>query len=181
MKIYLCFCSSNFFEFGAKRKKEKFFLTPHGRITLKQFESQYVMIIFADMDYVIKKRERHLSKCLECGETISYGRPDKKFCCEECKNKHHNLQSRISKTMKKKVLSVLEKNYEVLEHLIYSGVEAVWLSEVLAMGFQPEYFTSYKKIGKRGHYKCFDIGYVMTANRISSISKIQNLSLSLPG
>lgn len=156
-------------------------MTPHGRIALKQFESQYAMIIFADMDYVIKKRERHLSKCLECGETISYGRPDKKFCSEECKNKHHNLQSRISKTLKKKVLSVLEKNYEVLEHLIHSGVDAVWLSEVLAMGFQPEYFTSYKKIGKRGHYKCFDIGYVMTANRISSISKIQNLSLSLPG
>ena len=131
------------------------------------------------MDYG-KKRQRHLPRCLECGSNIGYGRKDKKFCCEDCKNKHHNSLAKMSRTTKRKILSVLEKNYNVLDLLVRDGVDAMWLPEAVALGFNPGYSTSYRKAGKRGYYHCFDISYVMTPNRLSSISKIQNLSLTLP-
>ena len=77
-------------------------------------------------------------------------------------------------------MSVLEKNYTILDYLVKEGVDAVWISDIIAMGFNPTYATSHRKAGRREHYYCFDISYVMTPNRLSSISKIQNLSLTLP-
>ena len=131
------------------------------------------------MDYG-KKRQRSLPRCLECGDSISYGRKDKKFCCEECKNKHHNKLAKMSKNTKRKVLAVLDKNYGILDLLLRNEVKALWLADAVAMGFSPGYTTSHRKAGKRELYYCFDISYVMTPNRLSSISKIQNLSLTLP-
>lgn len=131
------------------------------------------------MDYG-KKRERHLPRCLECGDSIGYGRKDKKFCCEECKNRHHNSLAKMTKNTKRKIISVLEKNYSILDNLHREGIRALWLSDAVAMGFSPGYATSHRKVGKKESYYCFDISYVMTPNRLSSISKIQNLSLTLP-
>ena len=131
------------------------------------------------MDYG-KKKERHLPRCLECGDIIGYGRKDKKFCCEECKNKHHNNLAKMSKNTKRKILAVLDKNYSILDLLLRNEVKALWLSDAVAMGFTPGYNTSHRKTGRRELYYCFDISYVMTPNRLSSISKIQNLSLTLP-
>lgn len=130
------------------------------------------------MDYE-KKRKRCLPRCLECGDNIAYGRKDKKFCSDECKNRHHNSLARMSKNAKRKVLTLLERNYNVLDQLVREGVEAIWISDAVALGFSPGYSTSYRKKGRREHYHCFDISYDMTPNRISSISKIQNLSLTL--
>ena len=126
-----------------------------------------------------KKLERHIPRCLECGDKIRYGRPDKKFCSEDCKNRHHNHLTRSSRYVKRKILSVLEKNHELLDELVRAGVDAVWLSDIMMMGFNPYYVTYFRKM--RGHWQCgcFDINYIQTANRLSSISKIQNLSLNL--
>lgn len=131
------------------------------------------------MDYS-KKKERHLPHCLECGDRISYGRKDKKFCSEECKNKHHNNLTKMSRSAKRKILTILDKNYSILDLLLRNEVKALWLSDAVAMGFNPGYNTSHIKTGRRELYHCFDISYVMTPNRLSSISKIQNLSLTLP-
>ena len=128
------------------------------------------------MEYKISRR---VSRCLECGDKISYGRSDKKFCCEECRNRHHNHQARSSRTVKRKIASILEKNYEILDNLVRTGIGTVWISDVMAVGFNPSYVTSFRKINGHGQYGCFDIVYVMTSDRLSSISKIQNLSLNL--
>lgn len=130
------------------------------------------------MDYR-KKRQRKEHRCLECGDDISYGRKDKKFCSDECKNRHHNTLSKVSKSTKRKIISVLEKNYSIMNHLVREGVEGVWICDAVAAGFNPGYMTSHRKSGKRELYYCFDISYVMTPNRLSCISKIQNLSLTL--
>ena len=77
---------------------------------------------------VYKKYERHIPVCLECGDRIRYGRADKKFCCDECKNRHHNHKSRSGRFIKRKVLSILEKNYEILERYVKAGEGSVLLS-----------------------------------------------------
>ena len=130
------------------------------------------------MDYA-KKPQRHMARCLECGDTIVYGRTDKKFCCDDCRNRHHNHQARTGRAFRRRVMSVLEKNYEVLEACLRAGADSVSLSEAAAMGFVTSYATAFRKSRNRIVYECFDICYVMTPTRIYSISKIQNLSLTL--
>ena len=123
------------------------------------------------MDYS-KRGPRNTPRCLECGDKISYGRSDKKFCCEDCKNRHHNEKARSSRNVKRRVMSALERNYDILEGFLKSGESTVKLSEVMAMGFNPGYATSFKKVGHHQMYECFDITYIMTASRLCAISKI---------
>ena len=124
-------------------------------------------------------KEKNTPRCLECGDKISYGRTDKKFCSEECKNHHHNQQNSKARTVKRRVMAALDRNYAILDGLVRSGVDSIWIADVLAMGFNPGFATSFIK-GRRGcMYSCFDISYLITDGRLSSISKIQNLSVNL--
>lgn len=128
------------------------------------------------MDY---KRERHLPVCLECGDTIRYGRTDKRFCCEECKNRHHNRMGRESRSFRRKMLRSLDRNYEILDRLLSSGVTSADMTDLMASGFSPNIMTSYRIVCRRTECSCYDIKYIMTTARLTSISKIQNVSLPL--
>ncbi len=123
------------------------------------------------MDYD-KKYVRSRSLCLECGNVIRYGRTDKKFCCDDCKTKHHNDQAKAGRAYKHKILTTLNKNYEILDELIRSGADSADLIELMVSGFVPGVVTSYRKEGKHDMYTCFDIKYIMTRTRIYSVMKI---------
>ena len=120
-----------------------------------------------------------MPKCLNCGEQIKYGRTDKKYCCEECKNKHYNEQSKSGRAFRRKILSQLMSNYEVLNTLFKAGVYSVDLIDAVTMGFVPGIVTSYRRVGKHDEFGCFDIKYIMTKMRIYSISKLENVSVHL--
>lgn len=126
-----------------------------------------------------KKIERHIPKCLHCGEKIRYGRTDKKFCCDDCRNKHHNEQSKSGRAFRRKVLSQLMGNYQVLDSLFRAGVQSIDIMDAVTMGFVPGVVTSYRRIGKHDEFFCFDIKYIMTNMRIYSISKLENVSVHL--
>lgn len=130
------------------------------------------------MDYG-NKRMKHMPRCLACGEQIRYGRTDKKFCCEDCRNRHHNSMMKESRAFRRRTLSILSKNYGILEDLLRAGVKSVDLPDLLQRGFVPVIVTSYRKIRKHDEYCCFDIKYIMTETRIYGMSKIQNVSLTL--
>lgn len=123
------------------------------------------------MDYS-KRTQRSTPRCLECGDKITYGRSDKKFCCDDCKNRHHNNMARTSRTVKRKVLAALEKNYEILDGIVMAGKDNARLSEVMALGFNPGFATSFRKINHHQGYECFDITYIMTDSKLCAISKI---------
>ena len=133
---------------------------------------------FRAMNYS-KKTEGESSRCLECGDEIVYGRKDRKFCCDECRHKHHNDSHRSARRYRRMVNSILDKNYAILEELVGAGVESIWVAEAIALGYNPAYVTLYRKHGRRSICHCYDISYVTTDNRITSISKIQNLSVTL--
>lgn len=130
------------------------------------------------MDYE-KKHERSVVRCLECGDRINYGRKDKKFCSEDCKNRHHNHISQASRHLKRRVMAGLEKNYAILDELVKSGADNIRLIEVMAMGFNPNYATSFRRLRSHTEFCCFDICYIMTPSRLYSISKIQNVCVTL--
>lgn len=129
------------------------------------------------MEY--KNIVRKIPVCLECGDKIKYGRTDKKFCCEECRNKHHNREASEARAFKRKILRLLDRNYEILESLLRSGSTGASMPELLSRGFSPQIVTSFSRTRKRCECCCFDIKYRLTPGRISFISKIQNVSVTL--
>ena len=126
-----------------------------------------------------EKKSREVSRCLHCGNKIKYGRSDKKFCCSDCKDMHYNDQSRHSRVFRRRILSQLSVNYNLLTEIWRSGRDSVDLSEAQMAGFTPGVFTSFCRHSAHNEYRCFDMKYIMTATRIYSISKIQNVSLNL--
>lgn len=129
------------------------------------------------MDY--KSHVRHMPVCLECGDRIRYGRTDKKFCCEECRTRHNNRQAKGSRTFRRKVLKQLDHNYEILESVMNHGLTSADMTDLMSMGFSPALVTSCRRLRSRMEYACFDIKYIMTPGGLSSISKIQNVSVPL--
>lgn len=129
------------------------------------------------MEYSRKKRVS--ARCLHCGDHIEYGRTDRKFCSDECRFMHHNEESRNGRAFRRRILSQLTSNYEVLDELYRSGETSIDVLDAMVMGFTPGAVTSHLRVKGHDEYGCFDIKYRMTRSRIYSISKIQNLSLNL--
>lgn len=129
------------------------------------------------------------TRCLECGDKISYGRQDKKFCCETCKNRYNNRKARGSKGVRARVLSALEKNYGILEKMVKLGIDSISVMELRNLGFNFNYVTSYQKVRRHDEFGCFDISFTVISGRVISIyrpeyvgrkwMKSQNVSLNL--
>ena len=129
------------------------------------------------MEY--KKWERVIPVCLECGDKIKYGRTDKKFCSDDCRNRHFNNKLKEGRAYRRKVLTLLQKNYDLLDELIKSGIDSADFADLVALGFTPDAVTFYHRSRRHDDFACFDIKYKMSESRIYSISKIQNVSLPL--
>lgn len=139
------------------------------------FEMSICLEIFASlicrgMEYKIANRK--MPVCLECGDKIRYGRTDKKFCCDGCRMKYHHEQVKSSKMYRRRILAILTRNYDILENLLKSEVTTVDLFDLEGLGFIPGVVTSYRKVNKHDEYTCFDIKYIMTPSRVTSIKKI---------
>ena len=124
------------------------------------------------MDY--KSDGGRTSFCLECGDEIHYGRPDRKFCCENCKNAYHNRKARNSRITRLKVMHALDKNHGILEKLLKLGIDSIDLLELKHLGFDMSYSTSYRRVRCHDEYCCFDIRYIMTPTKICAVSKVQS-------
>ncbi|MCD8207292.1 MAG: hypothetical protein LUD72_05080 [Bacteroidales bacterium] len=126
------------------------------------------------MEYKVKPVK---SKCLECGDAIEYGRQDKKFCCDNCKNKFHNRRTRGSKRAKLKILSSLERNYSILDKLLKINVTSMSVLELQHLGFNFDCVTSVQRIRRHNVFLCFDISFTVIADRVTSITRL-SLNLS---
>ncbi|MGM9786120.1 MAG: hypothetical protein ACI3ZS_04720 [Candidatus Cryptobacteroides sp.] len=129
------------------------------------------------MEY--KKQSRVMPLCLECGDKISYGRTDKKFCCDSCKVRYYNNMAKTERAYRRRVISCITKNYNILENLVKSGINTIALVDIIGLGFIPGIMTAHSRVRGREEYSCFDIKYIMTPTRLYSISKIKNVSINL--
>ena len=71
-----------------------------------------------------------LKRCLECGDVILYGRPDKKFCSQHCRNEFNNRKRVDSRHIRERIRRHLDKNYAILDKLIRIGVDTLALTEL---------------------------------------------------
>lgn len=111
--------------------------------------------------------------CLECGDPILYGRSDRKFCSDTCKNRYHNRQNHYLRSLQLRVIGALEKNYTILSGLVRSGVTSISLGDLAQLGYNTAYVTSYHKVGRHNEYRCFDIKYCCTSTRIFGIERVR--------
>ena len=105
-------------------------------------------------------QEKEKRECLECGTEI-YGRSDKKFCSDYCRNEQHNKVNRDATNYMRKVNNVLRKNRRILAKFNPKGKSKVKESTLMEEGFNFAYHTnvySTKKGGK--YYFCYDQGYI---------------------
>lgn len=123
---------------------------------------------------MLKNDEKNQAVCLECGDEIKYGRSDRKFCCDACKNKWHNRQSHYSRLLRQKVDSALEKNYIILEALSKTTLRNIPFFDMEQMGFARNVFTSYRKSRDREIYMCYDLQYSVSRGRVASISRVKD-------
>ena len=112
------------------------------------------------------------TKCLECGTPIQYGRSDKKFCCDYCKNRWHNERNKDYVRIRSKVTHALDKNYRILTLLLGNGKTSAPMSDLQQWGFSPEYVTGMNKGRMRTEYRCFDIRYNRSENKIYNICRV---------
>lgn len=105
-------------------------------------------------------QEKEKRQCLECGTDI-YGRSDKKFCSDYCRNEQHNKVNRDATNYMRKVNNVLRKNRRILAKYNPNGKSKAKESTLMEEGFNFAYHTnvySTKKGGK--YYFCYDQGYI---------------------
>ena len=121
------------------------------------------------------KYEEHDDRpvCLECGDEIAYGRKDKKFCSETCKNRYHNERQHYSRSVRLRVLGALDRNYSVLEKLLRLGISSISIGDIANMGYNKEFVTSYHKVGGHNEFRCFDIKYCCSDSKLFHIERIK--------
>lgn len=112
-------------------------------------------------------------RCLECGEKILYGRGDKLFCSTECKNRYHYRRTKVIRTVRHRTERYLEKNHTILSGLIDEGLTEMDLSDLLRLGFRPEFATFFKKGKKYVELACFEIRYKLSESRIYGIERMK--------
>jgi TPR repeat protein len=124
-------------------------------------------------DYLEKKAEKPvLRRCLECGDVILYGRPDKKFCCDRCKSAYYNRKAMDGRHIRERIRRHLDKNYAILDRLIKIGIDTMSLDSLSAMGYDNNYITSFRKNGKWIECSCYDITFNRTPTRIFRLMRV---------
>lgn len=118
--------------------------------------------------YELESKTPH---CLECGDPIPYGRSDRKYCSDRCRNRWHNREYRRWQRRYAQVIGILARNHGILDHLLHIGVRSVPKGELAQMGYNFDFVTSCRKVGRRTECRCFDIQYYDTDSRIMNLGR----------
>ncbi|WP_109829416.1 hypothetical protein [Reichenbachiella versicolor] len=99
-------------------------------------------------------------KCPECERPV-FGRADKKFCSDSCRNAYNNKESAQITNKMRNVNNSLRKNWKVLSTLNKTGKTKIQRQKLLENGFDFKLITSVYQT-KAGHtYRyCYDQGYL---------------------
>lgn len=103
-----------------------------------------------------------MNNCLECGDEL-FGRVDKKFCSDQCRNNYNNKQKRSDNNYIRNINNLLRKNHRILASLIKGDKASAKKDKLVSLGFNFNYFTNtYTTKDGRTYYYCYDYGYLPT-------------------
>ena len=110
-------------------------------------------------------------QCPECGEKI-IGRTDKKFCSDGCRNTYNNRMNKDQKNLMRNINNRLRKNWRILEQLNPHQKTKKTRAQLIALGFDFNYFTSiYTTKTGNTYYFVYDQGYLPLKNDFFALVK----------
>jgi len=114
--------------------------------------------------------------CLNCGLPV-FGRADKKYCDDYCRNDFHNSQAVTNSKLTRSSHKKLRRNYEILTGVIDDGVCEIAKDELLVYGFNTKAMTELD-LREDGTmlYGIYDIQYFEKANRMIEVYRKSDLS-----
>lgn len=110
-------------------------------------------------------------KCLECEEKL-FGRIDKKFCGDDCRNSYNNRLNKDTNNLMRNINNILRKNHRILRKLNPTGKKTIAGQKMHQAGFNFNYFTNIytTKAGKVYHF-CYDEGYLQLDEKTYALVK----------
>ena len=107
--------------------------------------------------------------CLNCGLPV-YGRADKKYCDDHCRNDFHNNRAVHNARLTRLTHKKLRRNYEILSGVMQAGVSEIPKDEFLVYGFQIKSVTE-SELREDGTmiYGIYDIHYFEKPNRLIEV------------
>lgn len=120
----------------------------------------------------LKKNTNDRCTCLNCDNPL-YGRPDKKFCSEDCKDKYYYQIRKTKHLAKTQVIEWIDFNYQILRGIIATKSKSVNRKEIDALGFRAEYCSYYKITNRHRILRCYDIEYCLTSKKILNIHYVK--------
>lgn len=126
----------------------------------------------------MKIQEDTTGRCLECGDPITYGRSDRKFCSGRCKNRYNYRKGGRLKGLRRKTIGAINRNYEILESLIARGVTRIDIPDLGQLGYNFNCITSYHKVRNHNEYRCYDIKYCMSGSSVFKLERSLRPGLS---
>ena len=99
--------------------------------------------------------------CPECGKPV-FGRIDKKFCSDSCRNAFNNKVNAASTNYMRNVNNILSKNRRILVELNPEGKKKTHKDKLLKKGFDFDFHTStYTTKSGDTYYFCYEQGYLL--------------------
>ncbi|MBL3658083.1 hypothetical protein [Fulvivirga sediminis] len=107
--------------------------------------------------------------CLECGATI-FGRADKKFCSDLCRNAYNNKLNSDSNNYIRTVNTTLRKNRRILMGLTPEGKAKTHRDRLVEKGFDFNFYTNtYTTKAGAVYYFCYEYGYLPLDNNFFAL------------
>lgn len=101
-----------------------------------------------------------MENCLECGTEL-FGRVDKKFCNDACRNAHNNRANGAMSNNMRNINRQLAKNRKILAALNPSGKSKSTIDILIGKGYDFNLHTSMYINQKGGKYFfCYEQGFI---------------------
>ena len=102
---------------------------------------------------------------------MEYGRKNRKFCSETCKNNYHNREYRGIRVRHARVKHCIDRNYDILDKLFKMKVYSIDITDIIMMGFNPEFSTGWRKSKTHIEYRCYEYRYCLSSNKLFNLEK----------
>ncbi len=100
-------------------------------------------------------------KCPECERPV-FGRVDKKFCSDACRNSYNNKANAATTNYVRNVNNILSRNRRILVEMNPDGKRKIHRDRLLKKGFDFDYYTnSYTTKAGDTYRFCYEQGYLL--------------------
>ncbi len=107
-----------------------------------------------------------MSRCLQC-QRLLFGRIDKKFCDDGCRNVFHNTRNSGLTSASRRINHHLRGNWTILNELTLHGESSIPSEELIRYGFAKQYVTSMEvKDGGDILYGLYDFIYTLDVDNV---------------